>query len=1279
MRVPAPRSLLLEHPALPKPFATSQNAEVIASVDSLDRKDRMRVAVQLLAATALLAEFELWPGRWALKRASVERTDEGLQVRLPVFPLPLSRIWSRLGGGDPAAVKTRAAIVDAVETRSRLDGLAALDRSTEPGFFLDRVLVTLVDTLGAPLDRPTARSLWMWRWSLPRLPEPGDRRLLAVPDEGVARRVGAALWAAAARQGRPATLEFAGRESRPLVVARYGDVPGVRIRAGSFDDGGLAALIDGFEGGTEAQVAVGMFPDGWNPSSASIYDADRLSAHLAMVGLTQARLRTRFERELASFDPFSTVHRRGLTRSARWLFAPPPTQHTRESSELERVAGLAREGVPVDRALELADATTGDLESATEAGVVVIRRGRVVRPQPTLMTVDPRHGDVAVLFGEDDPRRYLHEALASGDPGKVISWARRRLDNLDAESVRRLLSMVANGALGTGVQVLLVEACLFLADVHGARRALDGLPNEVARPWSAWLRVMDRSPEQEIDLPRRTDIRYAARACAEIALVKIRRARDRGAVEADGALAVVREAVTHLEGANRRWVEIRLAARVESDRLEDRRWRRSVVVGHPELAGLVLFERSMTAVSEKRFVLARRLFRRLMTFERAPGRRAFLQLNLGYLEAERGHLEEAEALTAGAHRLFLAAGFRRRYWDALYNLAVADIDQLRVGRAAERLDALAEVGPSLYLDVERTRLALAIGDLEDFRSRLLALPGISDETQGVAREALSFLHGAAALLDGSPALAEEFLTGGGGEGAAWLDLTRALQGTAAIAVGDGGDGWGVGRAARMVRSLTSDSGGDEIQNLVASDLTPADALAIALCQRLGPRSDFPDQRFRARAAAVLARSGLTGWAGVLRWRSRDIDEFLTEVSNLVRDLAAGRPQSTGLDEILRAIDVDGIIVRNPSDHTELFRGGEGRPGVVFERGHIEIVVLGEDPPNGPVWDLLVDLFDLAIPVDVAREADRPASDVRIDGVSEAAIRLRDEVRKAASPAFPVFIHGETGSGKEVVAREIHRLSGRTGNLVPVNIAAIPANLLEAELFGSVKGAFTGADRSRRGLVSAAEGGTLFLDEVGDLDSALQVKLLRFLESGEVRAVGADHTRCLDVRVVCATHRNLERRVREGRFREDLYYRIVVAKVEVPPLRARIEDIPVLRSIFEHEVAARHNLKVPSWTAAATRSLANHRWPGNIRELKHTVKVAMARARGATIRPEHLRLVDAEPVIRGTWEATLAEFKRRLLVDVLGRHCGNRSAAARELGISRQALLYQIKKLGIDEL
>jgi len=293
--------------------------------------------------------------------------------------------------------------------------------------------------------------------------------------------------------------------------------------------------------------------------------------------------------------------------------------------------------------------------------------------------------------------------------------------------------------------------------------------------------------------------------------------------------------------------------------------------------------------------------------------------------------------------------------------------------------------------------------------------------------------------------------------------------------------------------------------------------------------------------------------------------------------------------------------------------------------------------------------------------------------------LRGEVRQAAGPRFTVLVHGATGSGKEVVAREIHRLSGRTGELVSVNVAAVPASLLEAELFGSVKGAFTGAERSRRGLVAAADGGSLFLDEVGDLDLALQVKLLRFLESGEVRPVGSDQTKVSDARVICATHRNLERRVREGRFREDLYYRMAVAKVEVPTLRERIEDIPVLRRIFEQEASHRHGLQISPWTAAAELRLMQHHWPGNIRELKHTVEVAMARASGGPIRVDHLPFGERRPIPQGSWENTLASFKRRFLTEVLTRHRGNRSAAARELGISRQALLYQLKRLTLTEL
>lgn len=1261
------------------PFDPPEPEGEVVSVGSLDRADRLKVAVQLVAVTALLADFELWPGRWALKRATVEMTSDGLRVRLPGLPVSLSRIWSWMGGGDLAATRSRAAILGAVEEAAQLDGLAAHDRVVEPGFFLDRVLGKLLGGIEAPLDPMTARSLWMWRWSLPQLPDAGDRVLVAVPEETIAKRIGVALWASAVRQGTAATLEFPVVGEKPFMVAERGVIPELRIRAGSFDDGGLATMVDGLGGQGEAVMAIGRFPEGWNPSETPIYNRGRVSSHLAIVGLGQARRQRVIEHHLEHFDPFSPAHRQSLTRSAEWLFSPSRSDRRQGYGEVQRVAGLAGEGIPVDRALELADAAVEDLEAAVDAGAVVIRGERLMLPQSRLLRVDPLHGDVAALFDQDDPRRRLHDALASGDPGMLISWARARLDDLDADAVRRLLSGLEIGALGTGVQVILVEACLSLADIQGARRAMDGLPDEVARPWIAWLRLMDRSPGDDVEHPRRVDLRYAARACAEVALVKLRRAVAHGSEDVEELVGLVREALPYLEGANRRWVEIRLTARIDPELLDDRQWRRSLTGGHAELVGLVLFERSMRAVATKRFSLARRLLMRLMAVERAPARMALMQLNLGYLAAEENRFRQAETLWVGAYRLFQAAGFKRRFQDALYNLAVTDIDQLRVGRARERLAALAEVGPSLYVDVERTRLALALGDLTDFRLRLRRLPGIEDTEQGSIREALSFLHGVSALMNQSPKVAEDLLAVGGGEGLAWFDLARALNGTEAGNCAKGSDAWGVRLAEMQIRRFRAGDSMEGADLFVESRLVLKEALAVALSDRLCPRSDWPSPRLRARAANILARGGLAGWAAGLRWQHREMDKLLGSLSKLIRHHGVVRPGSVDLDEILEVMGIDGILIRSAADHRELQRIGEGSPGVALTRGRIEVVVLGEDPVQGPAWTLLVDLLDLLYPAGESPERPGEESDVRIDGVSPAAVRLRDEVRRAATPAFPVLIHGETGSGKEIVAREIHRLSGRSGDLVSVNVAAIQANLLEAELFGSVKGAFTGADRSRRGLVGAAEGGTLFLDEVGDLDVALQVKLLRFLESGEVRAVGADQTRHLDVRFICATHRNLDRRVREGRFREDLFYRIVVMRVEVPALRDRPGDIAVLRSIFEREVAAGHDLKIPTWTSAAERALLNHRWPGNIRELKHTVEAAMARTGGAVIRPVHLRLIDSEPTIRGTWESSLGEFKRRLLSEILGRHRGNRSAAARELGISRQALLYQIKKLGLDEL
>ena len=262
-----------------------------------------------------------------------------------------------------------------------------------------------------------------------------------------------------------------------------------------------------------------------------------------------------------------------------------------------------------------------------------------------------------------------------------------------------------------------------------------------------------------------------------------------------------------------------------------------------------------------------------------------------------------------------------------------------------------------------------------------------------------------------------------------------------------------------------------------------------------------------------------------------------------------------LEGVLSQLGVTGLVVRM-ADRDRRARCESAPVGRASgePRGSLEVIPLGSEPIRGSAWTLLCDLLEMMIPVAGTGEMRGDRGEVRIDGTSPAVERLRQEVQLHAGPGYAVLVHGETGSGKEVVAKELHRLSGRKGELVSVNIAAIPINLLEAELFGSVKGAFTGAERSRGGLVAAADGGTLFLDEVGDLDLALQVKLLRFLESGEVRPVGSDRTKLMDVRVVCATHRNLDRLVREGRFRGDLFFRIAVAKIRVPPLRERVEDI-----------------------------------------------------------------------------------------------------------------------------
>jgi DNA-binding NtrC family response regulator len=283
----------------------------------------------------------------------------------------------------------------------------------------------------------------------------------------------------------------------------------------------------------------------------------------------------------------------------------------------------------------------------------------------------------------------------------------------------------------------------------------------------------------------------------------------------------------------------------------------------------------------------------------------------------------------------------------------------------------------------------------------------------------------------------------------------------------------------------------------------------------------------------------------------------------------------------------------------------------------------------------------------------------------------------------VLVIGESGCGKEAVARAVHALSPRASDpFVAVNVPAIPPALLESELFGHARGAFTGADRDRKGLLEEAERGTIFLDEVADLTLPLQAKLLRALQEREVRRVGENRPRRLDVRVVSATSRNLEREVEAGRFREDLYYRLHVAVIVLPPLRGRGRDIQLLARHFLSHYAREYGRKDVSFAPETLAALCGHSWPGNVRELQNVVAQAAALVEsGGTISPallpEALRRPKRPVNGRETYRTRVDEHRRILIAEALERAAGNRSRAARDLGLSRQALLYLIRKLKVN--
>jgi two-component system response regulator AtoC len=302
--------------------------------------------------------------------------------------------------------------------------------------------------------------------------------------------------------------------------------------------------------------------------------------------------------------------------------------------------------------------------------------------------------------------------------------------------------------------------------------------------------------------------------------------------------------------------------------------------------------------------------------------------------------------------------------------------------------------------------------------------------------------------------------------------------------------------------------------------------------------------------------------------------------------------------------------------------------------------------------------------------------------SSAMAQVMTLIGRVADSASSVLITGETGTGKELVARALHEEGGRkAGPFVAVNCSAISSSLMESELFGHVKGAFTGADREKKGLFAVADGGTLFLDEIGELPLELQPKLLRVLQEGEILRVGETLPRKVDVRVLAATARDLREEVEKGRFRDDLFYRLAVVEIHVPPLRERAEDIPLLAEHFVHRIAVREGRSLPELQADALHVLRGYPWPGNVRELENFMEKTMIFCRGETIDlaslPWEVRRRNRNESESFSLKQAAMRLESEYIRKALAATGGNRTQAAKLLEISLRGLLYKMKEYGLE--
>ena len=663
--------------------------------------------------------------------------------------------------------------------------------------------------------------------------------------------------------------------------------------------------------------------------------------------------------------------------------------------------------------------------------------------------------------------------------------------------------------------------------------------------------------------------------------------------------------------------------------------------------------------------------------------------DLGTIAIMSGQVVAADRHLQLAERFLERCGSRRAVTVVRHNRGVLANDRLDWRAARELILASRELRGGVvdsaywFEELELARAQLARGDIAAVRALLPALrSGLDRQAQhGVLQEAMAALCSHLALADGDLVAARaQAAVADDGERALVLAVVLADEGVdpePALPVR-----WGAALTARaLARWRRGDVDGARaiVTEALARQPREAAVAFVRLVTLLAAKGERPDGgwlELRRRCDDALVEGDLTGWGARLRsLLGLDAEALLDALAGI----AAGGPEAieaSQLERVARSLGVPALEVRRRGV-TVARCGTAGEWGGEVSAGEVQVLLGGT--PDGAAGAAAGVLAALAAAETGPRLETSSAVAGSILGASAAIATLRAEVARWAPLPANVLVLGEPGTGKELVANELHRASGRKGKFVPVNCAGIPATLLEAELFGVVKGAYTGADRDRAGMVEEAERGTLFLDEIGELPFELQAKFLRLLQDREVRRVGAASTRAVDVRFVAATNRDLKAAAAAGLFRPDLYYRLSVGVIEIPPLRDRREDIDDLARHFLAQYAVSYGRPGIRLAPAALAALRGGRWPGNVRELDSAIARAVATARpGEVIGADSFTDVEpvpgAEPTLL-SWTAAVEAFRRKYFADMLRATGGNRSEAARRAGLSRQALLYHLRHLG----